>query len=82
MRDPDEKHDAWRNGDLDPPWWFQTPRNKPGGLWMMRRDPAADFRAAMNDPAWNKSLPQWWWSFHWDNIWYGSPLMKQEYERR
>ncbi len=24
--------------------------------------------------------PRWWWSFHWDCMIYGSPLMKQEAE--
>ncbi len=24
--------------------------------------------------------PRWWWSFHWDCMTCGSPLMKQEYD--
>ncbi len=27
-----------------------------------------------------KANPPWWWAFHWDNIVYGSPLMKQEHD--
>lgn len=57
MRDPDEKHDAWRNGDLDPPWW-----------WGNRK------------PRYSYVSPHW--QINWDNMIYGSPLMKQEYERR